>query len=409
MQDLRIDAHEGSYTAGSIVSGTLSLHGSGNYNVQKFRISFSGRCRIKIVERGSSQHVVHQSDIYLFDEERVLLNGPYTLQAPHAWPFSFKFPDFCDNSGIQGLSRGSSPLFSDEKTQELPPTFDFTSGGAMANDIETSIRYELKGSLETRSRLGKMDVTKPLTLVTCRGTADPDPNPVFQSWPFSVQSLFLLPAYEHREPTFKERMKASIKSRKTPKAQYELSVLIPTVGVIGQVLPLTIGIHYDEDHSTTATTPPVFLVKVTVHLISTAYVRCSSGSAWNSEDVVDDGELEIPIRSFAFQNLQLTDSMDLAPLMDLRLPARGSLFGPTLAPTFKSISLHCKYGLKVQVHVECGRQDWSHDFRVPGFLLLAKDFSPHASIQPANVAVPRLHGHEMKALPSYERATISKI
>ncbi|KAL8903196.1 MAG: hypothetical protein Q9207_004089 [Kuettlingeria erythrocarpa] len=408
MQELCIDAHEGPYTAGSTVSGTLSLHGNGIYNVQKIRMSFSGRCRVQIAERGFSQHVVHQSGLYLFDEEKVLLSGPYTLQAPHAWPFSFKFPDLCDNPGIKGLPKKSSPLFSDEESQELPPTFDFTSGGAMANDIEASIRYELKASLDTCSHLGKVDFTKPLTLVTCRVTEVPDPKPVFHSWPFSVQSLFLLPAYEHREPTFVERMKASIQTRKAPKAQYELSVFVPTVGVIGQVLPLTIGINYDEDHSTTSTTPPVFLIKVAVHLISTAYVRCSSGSAWKSEDVIDDGALEIPIRSFAFQNMQLTESMDLAPLMDLRLPARGSLFGPTLAPTFKTTSIHCKYGLKVQVHVECGRQKRSHDFRVPGFLLLAKDFSSHTNIQPANEAVSKFDSNETKALPSYERATLSK-
>ncbi len=103
MQELRIDTHEGPYTAGSTVSGTLSLHSNGTYNVQKIRISFTGRCRVKIVERGFSEHIENQSDLYFFDEERVLLRGPYTLQAPHAWPFSFKFPDICDNPGIQGI------------------------------------------------------------------------------------------------------------------------------------------------------------------------------------------------------------------------------------------------------------------------------------------------------------------
>lgn len=236
----------------------------------------------------------------------------------------------------------------------------------------------------------------------------PEPKLVFQSQTLSVQSLYLLPVYEDHEPTLKQRAKASISSKKTQKAEQELSILIPTVRVIGQTLPLTIGVSYDEDHSTTVFPPPVFLDKIKVSLIHTAHVRCASGSSWKTEDTIDQGEEDIFIRKNTFQSLQITNRIDIATLMGLRIPSRRSPFGPPLTPTFKSLSIHCKYGLKIQLSMECGKQKRCHEFKSTDLLLLAKDCSPHASLQSTSEAGPPVLSDDSNSLTGYAATTVSR-
>ncbi|KAL9009763.1 MAG: hypothetical protein Q9173_005239 [Seirophora scorigena] len=404
MQALRINTHEGPYLAGSTVFGTVCLQGDSTHNLQRIRIRFVGRSKVEIVQRGFNAHSVYQSNLLLFEEESVLLEGPYTLRAAHEWPFTFTFPHQCDNAAAKSLFKTSSSLFNEDDIQAIPPSYHLTSASLRTNDVDTSIRYKLEAVLESPLPLGGSRVTKQLSLVTQRNIVNPDPKLLFQSQTFSVQSLHLSPAFEDREPSLKARMKASIASTKTPKAQYQLNMLLPTVGVIGQPLPLELGISYDEDHSTTTTPPPVLLTHVSVTLVSTAHVRCPNDYSLQSRstpDAIDKGTQDILFQNHAFHHLRLSEKTDIARPMDLRIPSRR----PPIAPTFRCLNVSCAYALKVHVSVECGRQRRVHKFKSAEFLLLAEDCAPDARVE-ARSEVGVLARGDVKAPPSYEEAAV---
>ncbi|KAI4173253.1 MAG: hypothetical protein LQ348_006620 [Seirophora lacunosa] len=355
---------------------------------------------------------VYQSNLLLFEEETVLLEGPYTLRAAHPWPFTFTFPHQSDNTAAKGLFKISSSLFNEDDIQAIPPSCQLTSTSLRTNDVDTSIRYKLEAVLESPLPLGASRVTKQLSLVTQRNIVNPDPQLLFQSQTFSVQSLHLSPAFEDREPSLKARMKASITSAKAPKAQYQLNILLPSVGL---------GISYGEDHSTTTTPPPVLLTHVSLTLVSTArtpHARLphphlhspralpddsslrSSSSSSSTPDAIDKGTPDILYQNHTFPHLRLSEKTDIARPMDLRIPSR--IRPPIIAPTFRCPNVSCAYALKVHVSVECGRQRRVHKFKSPEFLLLAGDCAPDARVEARGEVVVLVRGRCEGAPPSYE-------
>ncbi|KAL9048311.1 MAG: hypothetical protein Q9206_006102 [Seirophora lacunosa] len=355
------------------------------------RIRFVGRSKVHIAERGFNAHSVYQSNLLLFEEETVLLEGPYTLRAAHPWPFTFTFPHQSDNTAAKGLFKISSSLFNEDDIQAIPPSCQLTSTSLRTNDVDTSIRYKLEAVLESPLPLGASRVTKQLSLVTQRNIVNPDPQLLFQSQTFSVQSLHLSPAFE--DPS----------------------------GLIDQPIPLELGISYGEDHSTTTTPPPVLLTHVSLTLVSTArtpHARLphphlhspralpddsslrSSSSSSSTPDAIDKGTPDILYQNHTFPHLRLSEKTDIARPMDLRIPSR--IRPPIIAPTFRCPNVSCAYALKVHVSVECGRQRRVHKFKSPEFLLLAGDCAPDARVEARGEVVVLVRGRCEGAPPSYE-------
>ncbi|KAL8814282.1 MAG: hypothetical protein Q9223_006479, partial [Gallowayella weberi] len=377
---LRINVPPGPYKAGSPVSGIVSLQGDCTLKVQTIKISFRGRCKTKITESGSNNTVHHRGRVPLFEYEKILFTGPYSMSPPHEWPFEFRFPEQCKAPGLNQF-KNSSGIFNDDRHQPLPASFSHGTSSFMGVNVDAFVRYELEAALVTPpGSRGGTETTKLLTFKTERGEQDPDPNMFFASRTSVVQSLHLSPEYEHRLPTLTEKLKAGIHGSKLPKAQHILKALLPTVGVIGQRLPLSLGVTYDEDHSTTPSAPPVFLRDVKVQLISTTTVRCASSSIWSSDDIIESNQEKLPLgaQDFTDQNIELTDRMDVAELMDLTIAARcasASLMWVPFAPSFKTFNIVRSYGFEVAVMMECGKKKSHPVFCCPNFLLLAEEYS----------------------------------
>ncbi|KAL8694449.1 MAG: hypothetical protein Q9224_003568 [Gallowayella concinna] len=406
---LRIDVPPGPYKAGSPVSGTVSLHGDCTLKVQTVKISLKGRCKTKITESGSNNNKVHhRGRVPLFEYEKILFTGPYSMNPPHEWQFEFRFPEQCEASGLNQF-QSSSEMFNEDQHQPLPASFSHVTSSFIGADVDAFVRYELEAALVTPpGSRGDMEITKLLTLKTERYEQNPEPDSFFASQRSVVQSLYLAPGYEHRNPTFREKLKAEIHSSKLPKAQHVLAALLPTVGVIGRRVPLTLGVTYDEDYSTTISAPRVFLRNVKVRLVSTTTVRCVSDSLWSSDDVSDSNQDELPLgeQDFNDQNVELTDRMDVGELMDLKIMAReafGSLTWVPLVPSFKTFNIVRSYSFKVYVVTECGKKKSHPEFTSPNFVLLAEDYSPPSGSSFAGVLVDA-ENDDTAILPSYKTA-----
>ncbi|KAL8951188.1 MAG: hypothetical protein Q9222_002818 [Ikaeria aurantiellina] len=410
MQTLNIDVRPGPYFPGSPVSGTVLLQGNGTFNVQHITITFVGRCKTKVVQQGSNNsRTTHRGRVTMFQFERVLFKGPYSLHAPHQWPFEFKFPDHRNTNGAQQFKKSSS-LFNEEPQQPLPASFMNNSASLLGPEIDAFVRYELEAALITpSSSRGDIHVSKPLALMHHRLERNPNPQLFFMSQKFTAQSIYLLPKYQDRTPSFTEKLKATASSSKQPKAQYQLKALLPTVAAIGRPLPLALGITYDEDHSTTTEPPAIYLRKVKVQLESTTWVRCASGSMWSSDDVIETSTSDHPIddRDFSDQNLRMTDRMEIGSLMNLSIGARkilGSLVWAPLPPNFRTFNIARKYALKVQVSTECGKQKHSKKFVGTSFTLLPSDFSTPETQPVLDGSVAGVDAPEAKEPPSYDVA-----
>lgn len=96
---LKIDVPDVSYTAGSLVAGTVTLVGDEDVNVQTISMKFVG-CSNTFVQYCTESAGVPQSsapdpyssETLLFAYETDIIRVPQTLRAPESWPFEFVFP-----------------------------------------------------------------------------------------------------------------------------------------------------------------------------------------------------------------------------------------------------------------------------------------------------------------------------
>ncbi|KAL8847563.1 MAG: hypothetical protein Q9221_007422, partial [Calogaya cf. arnoldii] len=336
---------------------------------------------------------------------KTLFTGPYSMNPSHEWPFDFVFPERCQSSGLRQF-KSSSKLFNEDIHQPLSGSFGFNTYNLMKADVEAYVRYELEAVLVTPAgSRGDIERIQILTFRTQRHEPNPDPRMFFGSRQCEVQSLYLSPEYLHRHPTFKEKLKAGISGGKLPKAHYLLNVLLPTVGIIGQPVPLFLGVRYDDERSTTESAPSVFLRKVKVQLVSRTTVRCVRDSFWSSEDVHEsDYSYEtLDEKDFTNRNIELTNKFNVAELMDLTVRG-GSV---ALVPGFKTLNITRTYVLRVSVTTECGKKKQYPVFNSAEFVVMARDYSPPDPFPLVTETLVQAVEDDTAVLPSYEAAVKS--
>ncbi|KAI4196666.1 MAG: hypothetical protein LQ350_006419 [Teloschistes chrysophthalmus] len=407
---LIIDTNPGPYRPGSQVSGSVLLQGKDGLDVESIQIVFTGRCKTKVTEKGANNsRTHHRGRITLFRYQQVLFTGPYTLQPPHQWPFKFQFPERCHTRGGANFKHPSK-FFDDNMHQDLPSSFSYGGSAWMGPDIDSFVSYELEVLLVKSSSIrGIIQVTKNLTMRGYRQEPNPNPQLAYFSQQWTVQSMYLLPEYQDRKPTFGEKLKGKLHCGKMPKSHYVLTALVPTVGVMNQPLPLVLGATYDEDRSTTTTPPAVLLRKVVVTAEVRTVVRCAAGSMWSTADVIEqtNDECMIGQKDFSAQAIKMSDRMEVNSLMSLSL--RKSILTP-LTPTFRTFNIYRSYGIKVVVVTECGKQKRSSTFTKIKFVILPADSAPTTALCAADEAVLEVDPIEtehLSNLPSYEAATKS--
>ncbi|KAL8644764.1 MAG: hypothetical protein Q9226_007604 [Calogaya cf. arnoldii] len=406
---LRINVPSGPYSAGSPVSGTVSLEGDGvrSLKVQTIRITFRGRCKIKITQSSSNNNrSYHRGPVTLFQYEKTLFTGPYSMNPSHEWPFNFIFPERCQSSGL-GQFKSSSTAFNEDIHQPLPGSFGFNTASFVKADMEAYVRYELEVALVAPAgSRSDIERTQLLTFGTHRHESNPDPRMLFGSRQCEVQSLFLSPEYLHRLPTFKEKLKAGISWGKLPEAHYVLKLLLPTVGAVGRPVPLFLGVRYDDERSTTVSAPSVFLRKVKVQLVSRTTVRCVSDRILSSDDVHEsDYSYEtLDEKDFTGRNIELTNKFNVAELMDLTI--RGAT--AALTPSFITFNIIRTYVFRVSVTTECGKKKQYPVFNSPEFVIMASDYSPPGPLPLTAEVLVQAEEDNIAMLPSYEAAVSSE-
>ncbi len=106
---LKIGVPDVDYTSGSPVTGTVSLVGDADIDIETISIKFIGRANTfveyltgDLPASDAPDPQVHESQFFTY--ETVLFQGPETLHAPQSWPFSFVFPSKGDTSRLNNSS-----------------------------------------------------------------------------------------------------------------------------------------------------------------------------------------------------------------------------------------------------------------------------------------------------------------
>lgn len=372
------------YKAGDTISGSLSLSseqaGGQKLNVGSISITFSGRVT---TSRNVRDIQGHRKSLQLFSYKRRLYDGPGQLYAPEgsapgrsgpSFPFSFTFPSDCGVSQTENFE--GAPLFNQDHNQPLPPSFideGPTDRGSVVYELSAELRapgfegYYMEGSFLQK---------QPLNVYTQRDVQEPTTEYIRHSKTFLRQSLEFFPPAQrevHKRPTTVSQMLGLTKpsSSHYPKATFNTTVLMPSIAVVGQALPLKLHIDHDTQRSTVATPPIIHLKRVQVWLRAETSICGLVHKALNCEGCEQTGWTSTSL--LAQKNfdkaMPRVEHLDLRKVMNLNLDS-------TLVPTFKTFNVARKYSLRVAAVVACaGKEFHVHCFDHDRCTFLAKDFA----------------------------------
>ena len=313
--------------AGTTVSGTVSLHGDVDIDVEVIAIRLVGRCKSKVVRRNGDSSTTYRGRAPLLEYRQVLFQGPNTMKTNgHSWPFSFTFPCYCVARGAD-LFKQRHGLFDINPQQSLPPSFasEHKSSGWRG---ECFVKYELEASLiGNRTKifsLGNLKSEKTLDFTTTRDIEAFNPEFIEKGQRIACYSLRLQPGHEDGPLTFKEKLQ-SLRKSQLPVAMFNLYIFLPKVGILARPLPLILKMDHDAEASTAQSSPIITLRKCTVMLQAITYIQCIRDEFLRQGDEQRDWSDDLHVASVDYSaNMDkappVTESMDLQKLMRIKIP-----------------------------------------------------------------------------------------
>lgn len=393
--------------AGANVSGTVSLHGDQDIDVEIITISLVGRCKTKVVRsNGQNSSTTYRGRVPLLEYRQVLFKGPNKMKTNgHSWPFNFTFPTRC-------VARGADPfkqhhgLFDFNPQQNLPPSFA-SENHSFGWRGECFIKYELEASLiGNRTKifsLGDLKTEKTLDFTTTRDIEILKPDFVDKGQNIACYSLRLQPGHGDGPLSFKEKLQ-SMRTSKLPVAIFKLHVLLPKVGVLAHPLPLILKMEHDTDASTAQSPPIITLRKCIVELQANTWIQCIRDEIFREGDEQRDWSDEFPIASVDYSaNMEkappVTEHVDLQKLMRIKVPRHHK-------PTFSTFNIRRTYRLVVKLSVDCAQKKFKAEFSTYKFDLLAADYASPTGAQELEMAAPA-YGDLSGQLPTYQDAKLA--
>ena len=391
-------------SAGSTVTGAVSLLGEEDIDVQYITITLQARCKTKVSRSNGQSRHVYRGRAPLIHLRRELFTGPHTLHPGHSWPFTLTLPMQCDARQTDLFKQYRGP-FNSDRAQSLPPAFS-DSNYSLSWTAESFIRYELEASLiGSRTKifsLGDLSATRQLDFRTFRYVETPDPQLSLRTQPIACYSLRLQPEYQDVPLTLKDKLK-SMRTSKLPVAMFKVHMQLPKVGVALQSLPAFLKLEHDLERSTAPEPPTVLLKKCSIELRALTYIQCIRDEILRDGDEQRDWDTDHHLASVDFSaNMTsappLTTDFDLRDVMSIRVP-------PYFPPTFSTFNIRRAYRLLLKLSVECAQKTFKAEFTTLDFLLLARDYMPTGEGDPGASSSSSYAVND--AAPAYQKEVVS--
>ena len=401
--------------AGSTISGTVSIHGEEDLDVQFIAISLVARCKTKIRKTQNRNAYIYRGRVALFHARKELFTGPHTLHPGHSWPFGFTLPLRCAAIEVDPFKQTVGPFNVDRK-QTLPPAFK--SENFSFDSAECFISYQLEATLvRSRTKLlssGRFDATRDLDFTTSRNIDNPEPQLTTKRWPIICSSLHLEPGREYEKLSFKDKMK-SMRTSKLPTAKFTIKTRLPSLGVVNKNLTIILSIDHDIEGSSAPAPPMVLLKKWSVYIKSFTHIRAIRNEIFSGDiERTWDESPNIASWDFSAQMAEaplaeappITERMDLGQIMKIAVPSY-------YKPSFSTFNIRRFYKLGVRLTVECAQKTFKKDLGTSDFLLLAANYTPSDEVgvpgastsnEVEDLVAPVYEAEPGVALPRYEDA-----
>jgi hypothetical protein len=360
---IHINNAKSTYTPGDQISGVVTFTGSRPINVNEVLISLKAisRCRFGLPEMNS----LYSADIILHEQAVQLVEGPVTLQEAQSWPFKFLIND---RTGYHKTPfQEPSRLYNDSPDQRIPPTFTVPKKDTASAEDFVDISLGLYTSInngKTKSNLFKKDEFNDSIMLNFQ----PQRESLDHNWDMTTRRC----NFEARTPlltatngeasrslSIKERVMTTLKSSSLPSVTFFLLMSMPQAAIIGQPIPLFIGVQHDKARNSAKENPLVKLTSLNVKLITLTGLRGlvenyhgdkyqpASHSSWTRKREL--ATLNSPI--------QLSDIMDLREVLDLKVPE-------DCVQSFSTFNVARAYTLRISATVECARQKFDTKFEI---------------------------------------------
>ena len=369
---LKITIHDPkpAYTANSTISGTVHFTCTSDQVLDWVSITLSGRSTSGFtITRNMYYTAYYEGRVQFLHMPQDLFIGPGTFGPnQHSWDFSFKLPAVCTSregsvfrpgTRYYDLATGRA-RFDDRIGQPLPPSFAFSHyrpGYAFAGLVNYKLKVRLTRAKPVFLVHKKSTATMKLLILSTRDIAEPGLQSLSYRQPFDRRSLRLLPNYENHTLSAKEMMQSIVhSSRNFPLARFRLMLSTPRIAVLGQPLPIFLGLEHDVQISTAEAPPPVYLKYVKVVVKTCAKIRVVNPGLFRQrkDKVLSWSKSHKMTQGFGHgaraSPVPVTAYMDLRKLMALEL-------GPkALSPDFATFNVEVHHEMTAKVVVECARR-----------------------------------------------------
>ena len=368
--DIEISEPQATWKPGDHVSGVVRVgQQAKQIYAQQITVSLRGiaKCRFGLPELNS----LYSNETILTDQVTTLLSQPTNLQQGQSWPFKFILPE--NSREIASPFQEPSRLYNDNHVQVLPPSFSVAKRETASSNDSCSITYGIYADVDngkSRSNLFKnedLETFRFLHFQPDRRDLVPDWKMVTKRAEFVCRTP-LLNAKESgkKSLSIKDKVLSTLKPGSLPSTDFSILMSTPKAVVIGQPIPLFIGVQHDIAGSSTQSNPIVELKSLNVKLESLTGLRGlvenyrghkyqpASHSSWTK--VIELGKFE--------GTLPLEDITDLRLQLDLEVPK-------DLVPSFSIYNVARAYMLKIDAAIECAKEKFKANFEISPIALLA--------------------------------------
>lgn len=260
-----LDGGKREYVPGDKVKGTVLLNARSDVAAGAIRIVFIGKSKAKLKMSKSE----YDSKANLFTFSQTLYEGNYTFSAAKCfeWPFSFTFPRTPARPMENGEFKRTN-AWQYTCTCPLPPSLDFEDH-SLNSTLTCSVVYRLEAELikpmdsfSLTSR--RFHCVRYVKFSSERHEASPIIDSITSTNFWEVQSYRILPEFQNRSLTMKEKMQSAFGSSKLPVSGFRVTTSLPNQIVQNTELPISIKIEHLPSKSTTDVVPPVNLCEVSV-------------------------------------------------------------------------------------------------------------------------------------------------
>ena len=371
------------YHVGDKISGIVCITSTTSINIDRLVITFSSTAKTELVSLGlfGSSIPLHKGQVLLFQNRVELFHGPYTLKPDtYKWSFDFRFPRTCFSRRDE-IENDSTTYELDQSPVPLP-NFIYEASSTPTLKAKCSVSYTLTVSLtDTRGQTSEKVLDLKFRPYPPRGSTSIQRNTSTMRKSFSCRSLRLNSESLNRGPTLMEKLKASIITMNLPYAAFALILTIPTIGIAGRALPITLTLRHDLKRSTALTSPKITLITLRLSLepkTTTRYWITGRGPHFSRPDKPTlwghqltcfgtDNIVEAKCRIPVGERLVVGDHFETTIPIDQ-------------VPSFTSLNIERTYALSFYVEVECVGYSLDFTHRVSDFVVLSGEEAPEGEV-----------------------------